>query len=410
MNKLIAPVLLLLIVSCSAKKDIQDTQSATTGNHIYYLSIGNGYYLQNDSGKIKDFINVAGANTSADYFAEYLSGYGKGITIKSSRDSLLSKEIMNSYIDSIVNTAVKDSLSTTFIYYCGHGFSDNEGNIYLVPGNHKYKDKNASTLESLVSIYEIQKRIIDNLTKAFPKTKMSDEQTKNLSFRFINLAKKISTTGTVEDGNSFLKKMFDSLRADASHFIRPRFFLLADCCTDKFNTVNYSLLLDKKFVNEFAENDEYLKKLKASAGTFSKYSVDPAIKTMENIKYNMSVGLLKAELWAGGSRTIYTSEIGHPAAMVVSPLNNEEYIGPICRRMILFFKESKTFNISQMLTSLSDREFDSLAPPPKFEEGDIANWLTANSLSYVQKHKTKIGTNIFLDKRDSVNFNYNKDR
>ena len=71
---------------------------------------------------------------------------------------------------------------------------------------------------------------------------------------------------------------------------------------------------------------------------------------------------------------------------------------------MVFFKNRTSFNTSQLLISLNDEKFDAMAPPPKFEEGNIVNWFTSNPMAMVQKHKTKIGDNIFLDKRDSVNY------
>ncbi len=404
MYKILVPIAVLLFASCSPGDKKENATTIADNNHINFLSIGNGYYLGDVNDKVNYFINVPAANSSAGYFSDHLSCYGKGLALSSSKDSLLSKAIMLQYIDSMIRLSIKDSMSTNFIYYCGHGFSDKLGNIYLVPGNHRFNENDASSLESLLSINEIQQRVLDALHKEYPNTKLNEKDGMRVQAAFMGFAKKITGTARFQEGNSFMKEISEFVRERASNLVRPRFVFIADCCTDKYNTVNFSLLLNKKFSNGFNKGEKKLMEMKAKLGRFSKYSIDKVIATNRNLIYNSSVGLLKTEIWMGGNRTMYTAEVGKPAAMVPSPLDAEEKVGPICRRLMLFFKTKKSFSIAQMLGSICDEKFDNLSPAPKFEEGNVADWFTSDPMALVQKHKTKIGDHSFLDKRDSVNY------
>ena len=117
-TKYITTLLLsLLMLSCSDKKkqDATSSDHNKQDNHIYYLSIGNAHYKKDSA--TETFGNVQGANISADLVANNFAAYGSGLLLKSTKVKPLTKEIINTYVDSIVNIAIKDSLSTTFIYF-----------------------------------------------------------------------------------------------------------------------------------------------------------------------------------------------------------------------------------------------------------------------------------------------------
>lgn len=365
-------------------------------NHLYFLSIGNAHYVKDDAGKIVDFMNVKGANTSAVYFSGLFSCYGKGALVASRRDRLLSKEILAAALDSMINIAVKDSMSTTFIYYCGHGFSDAAGNLYLVPGDHQY-DQHASSLSSLLSINEIQQKINDATHKAYaPDPLPANDPAVKRADSLLMVDMKRAQSNRNSDLDSSMHQYNRAIESFHARFRRPRFMIIADCCTEDVNKVNYTLLISNSVNGSFAGAEEKLK------------LVDPGIRSIINpilttAKYDLSVQPTKNMMWQYGNRTIYTAEIGALAPMVVSPTDREEVIGPICRRLVLFFNgNGNVFNLSQLLSRLADAKFDSLSAPPKFEEGNGGRMFGRGA--GIQTYQNKIGTDLHIEKRDSLSF------
>ena len=371
--------------------------AAARDNHLYFLSIGNAHYVKDDGAKITDFINVKGANTSASYFSRFFSCYGKGALLTSRRDRLLSKEILTTSLDSMINIALKDSMSITFIYYCGHGFSDGAGNLYLVPGDHRY-DQSAASLSSLLSINDIQQKINDATHRAYasdplpasvPEVKRADSLLNDQMRQQVQLGKRFNM-------DSGLQQVSKTIEVYQARFRRPRFMIITDCCTEDIDKVNYTLLISKELNNRFSEPEEKLKTLDPKMRAL----VTPILTT---VKYNLSVQPTKSMMWQYGNRTIYTAEIGKLAPMVASPVDKEEVIGPICRRLTLFFNgNNNTFNLAQLLGRLADEKYDALSAPPKFEEGNDGHMYGhGNELN---KYQNKIGTDLHIEKRDSVAF------
>lgn len=240
-----------LVVSCSDKKKNKDLpEEQEKSNHIYYLAIGNRYYNNaNAADGSSPFIDVKGANASADDVSELLSHYGKGIKLKSAQNNYLTKEIMNTYIDSVINLGIKDSLSTIVVYYCGHGFSDNSGNIFMVPGNHSFKNGDAASLKSLVSVNEIQEKFQKALLNNYKDTIVSEKEKQDLVAMVGSFKPK-----TVEDlkgGKAHFEKVSATLRElGNTKTRRPRFVILADCCTDNFNVKNNYYAYDFTEMNQ----------------------------------------------------------------------------------------------------------------------------------------------------------------
>jgi hypothetical protein len=106
-------------------------------------------------------------------------------------------------------------------------------------------------------------------------------------------------------------------------------------------------------------------------------------------------------MWQHGNRTIYTAEAGKLADMVRSPIDREEKVGPVCGRLALFFNNTtQSFDLSQMMLHLGDEKLDTLAPSPKFEDGNGGKAF-GKSLHY---YKARIGADPDIRKRDSVVF------
>ena len=55
MNKLIMPFAMLLLASCSNNGEKLDSKKPKENNHIKFLSIGNGYYVDDDSKNVNYF-------------------------------------------------------------------------------------------------------------------------------------------------------------------------------------------------------------------------------------------------------------------------------------------------------------------------------------------------------------------
>jgi hypothetical protein len=399
--KHITPLLLLVfIISCTDKKKQTEGVKTKHDNHVYYLSIGNAHYKKDQS--TESFGNVQGANTSADIVAENLSAYGSGIKLKSTKAQPLSKEIINTYLDSIINTSVKDSMSVTFIYYCGHGFSDKNGNIFMVPGEHKFNEKNTPSMESLVSIFDIQKRISDAIVKQYPNKKLNKKEGSKIAAMMTESMKDPSLAG---NGDKMMKEINERAREMISKFHVPRFIIMADCCTDRFNVVNYELMenLNSKLSSEMnAARQDFKNKFKGP-NSIGQEALRNLNKNFDMIGSTMPMVILKAEMFMGGNRAVYTGALGKPAEMVPAPNKPEQMVGPICRRMDMFFdKNTKDFQVAGMLSSLYNKDFDAVSKPATFEMPD-AHWSNSSPFEgIVSKYKPSLGDNPYLDKRDSI--------
>lgn len=395
---------LALIICCAGSDKKAETADPTEkekkDNRIYYLSIGNGYY---DREKGDGFMDVPGANTSADHVAEILSCYGDGITLKSSRDSLLSKKRINEYVDKIIAKAIKDSLSTTFIYYCGHGFSDKIGTVFMVPGDHEFREKQVKSMESLISVNDIQQKIVDAMRKYYPDPKLTEAEQEAIKVRYQNHTR---TGETAEKANNFAEVLQKEFKAKQAQKKRPRFIILADCCTENFDVINYNVLLkDSRINKQFEEVDKrmeaYVRMAEASGNTEQAKQVKAMF---EDAKVSLTGRQVKSEIWINGNKTVYTGEIGMPVQMVTSLKNEKKLVGPICRRLeLLFQKGKKTFRNYEILERLCDADFDSKSVPAKFEVTN-REWFGEKEQSGIKTYRGKVASDAYLDKRDSIPF------
>lgn len=124
-------------------------------NNFYYLAIGSGIYNQNviDSTSVP-FENLPEANYSAEIMQKFFEKTleAKGILYTSTEEHLVTKNIIFSLIDSLVDIIKKDKCKNPYIifYYCGHGVSENLAwNQFLVPGNF-IENSNRKDFDSLI--------------------------------------------------------------------------------------------------------------------------------------------------------------------------------------------------------------------------------------------------------------------
>lgn len=147
MGKIRIAITLLLILSSS---DISFSQNDEF-DEIFFLSIGNENYIDNQNKYISSFNGypkVRGANNSAKLIANFIEQRlkGKGITLLSRKDRILTNSLIQNNFDKIIKT-VEESTSEkplVIIYYIGHSASIEETNMLgLVPGNYlTFNDSN----------------------------------------------------------------------------------------------------------------------------------------------------------------------------------------------------------------------------------------------------------------------------
>lgn len=401
--------LLAFIYSCSDKKP--DNIKPKYDNHIYFLAIGNAHYEKDVASGINYFPDVAEANTSADIVSERLSAFGTGITLKSSAKNLLSREVIFRYVDSIVAKAVKDSLSTTYIYYCGHGFTDKEKNVFLVPGAHQFQTKDDKSLETLVSVNEIQTRIMDAVAKHYSKAKISKEEMKHLTESMYNQDSE-NPEKFIKEANQRSQERSRYLKNQAKKFKVPHFIIMADCCTNPYDVVNYDMFLGDEDKGGQKERDQVLNMIK---------NMPPAMREqyMKTLGADIiKMGTLKptAEkmgFWMGGNRTVYTGELGKSAKTRSLP-GRKEKVGPICRRLVLFFDQHQDqFMNAQLLTALCSASFDKESVPAKFEIADGSKMFSGDATGTkgtLGDLTTKVTDDSFLSATDSIQFTANTRR
>lgn len=395
--------LLVFICSCSDKKP--DNITSKHDNHIYFLAIGNAHYEKDVASGINYFPDVAEANASADIVSERLSAFGTGITLKSSPKNLLSREVIFKYVDSIVAKAVKDSLSTTYIYYCGHGFTDKEKNVFMVPGNHQFKTKDDKSLETLVSVNEIQTRIMDAVAKHYSKSKISAKDMKFIMESMYNDDSE-NPEKYIKEANQRSKERSHYLKNHAGKFKVPHFIIMADCCTNPYDVVNYDMFLDDEGKSDQDERDKVLnmiKKLPPAMREQYMKTLGADIKKMNGIVPTSK----KMSFWIAGNRTVYTGDLGKSAQTGWLP-GRKEKAGPICRRLVLFFNQHQDkFMNAQLLSALCSASFDKESVPAKFEVADGSTMFSGDATGTKGAFgdlTTKVTNDSFLTAIDSIQF------
>lgn len=357
------------------------------GNPLYYISIGNGHY-QMDANDY--WTGLPEASTSADQMGKFLSCYGPGTVLKSAENKVLSRAMLINSLTLAIDRGVKDSLSTTFIYYCGHGFCDKKGNVYLAPGSSHI----GSEPGDFITIKEIQDKIVSAMRAVYPLDSITgnDPEVQRLA----KLVQRPQVPGGDTARDKIFQQMYAIRQKNMAGWRRPRFVILADCCTNDADKVDYRVFFNKDISREF---DVELQRMDAQG-------LDPAIKQMMLNKlnpaiYNMSVPPTKATMWLYGNKTIYTAEQGKVAKMIPSPLNKNEMVGPICGRLAVFFgKDRHSFDIAQLMRHLSDHRLDNISPAPRYESGNNGMQLDMHAMEHY--YETKIGEDVDIKKGDSV--------
>lgn len=411
---------------------LREEKAESKENHFYFLTIGNSHYSKDALTGIETFLNVPGAKLSAGYVADAFRCFGEGTTLLSNRNRLLSKDMMLQSIDSLVRIASKDSFSTTIIYYCGHGFTDNDGNLYFVPGNHLFNSTSES-LESLLSLDQIQQRINSILKKEYPRDSLlkNDPEIKKAYSEYETALSKIENDeDTPDDFMTLNRKYFATVREKKMKLNRPKFLIIADCCTEDVAKVNYSVFINKENYRsdksremtigdidwkevykqngidsiEFTADDSAeFQKAVDNMNSILKDKVLPALKPLQ---YSASVMGTKSESWINGHRTFYSAGIGKLVSMVQSPFDRNDSVGPVSRRICLYFANKKSsFTVADLLAKLTDEKFDKRTEAPVVE--DAFN----STMSFDPKkafsgmdYKMKTGRNYYSMKRDSILF------
>jgi hypothetical protein len=365
-----------LIIKIAALLLLSNTSLCQNPN-FYFLTIGNSHYADN-----LNYSDLEEANFSADTIYNLFNKFGIGYNIHSSKNKLLNRKVYNESIDLFLSNALTNTNAIIIIYYCGHGQSDVENNLYLIPGDFNYEKENLNRMQAykkLINVKDIQSKYFDNIDK-----KVEVHIILNKIIEFTGL-RAIRDKGFVYWKNKNLSdhesKMHDLLFSKSIVEL-PKVFFLADCCYDKFDIAkidyyNYPGTVVEEMRNNDSvtkyESERKLERQREMMMEFDNlYGKDATLISIGEAINNSFLFL--------GNTIVYSVRAGEIAPIVPMPKGKGKIsrVGPIARRLLLYFDGKKSFTMQDLLLRLADPHLDNVTKPCVLEK-EIRNCQSINN-------------------------------
>jgi hypothetical protein len=305
---------------------------------FYYLTIGCENY-ERDESKFYDqdfipFDELPQASTSARTMETLLkqSLKAKGFNLSSTEQNLITKTRIFSSLAKLDAQIKNDKAAKPFIifYYCGHGTSDNLAmSQILIPGDFTISEKEQkSNQKDRVNVLKQHIILLRDISDYFEKRKYS------------------------------YMLLVDCCRQTMGKDVRKIFLTVANEQYDK-------VLANEDWINEMKKagaSDEDFKGLKANFDT----SMKDMLKQFNTInEYHQSNAVVFATTPGKEAEPVH---FPHNNIIKLVDRDNEEDIGPVCRRTILAFEKfynskNLTYTIRDFVNDLKDIKLDKESVP-----------------------------------------------